>query len=610
MPPPSTCLFSDKMELNSEEAQALFDQYMNKADDFVSIDLNDRPFYSSAAANIQHKAATIKSTLRQSLRRQKSKAHTTPAHQLFSNMPPPKSKDEHKSSVPSRQSSITSRSRRSSTVKSDPPPATLSPTSPSPVISSPMPQIAVSPASSQMLSFTKDRKRDEDIHSAVKTQLDRSDSYKIQKDHESTTITNTPKEEEEEEEEDKEEEEKTMHAARRVIRTASRKARSRSMIVNAEGTQRMFQAQEEFLPPPAAARLTDESQHADTMAVRRRMIDQNESDGTIRGIKKPSIPDGWRALTTAAATDDIKFERRLPPLSGSATVAGKTAMAMMAGLTQPEDVRVNTVGRNAAQHQAYAGTGSTRGVKSLRAMFDQAEGSSQPMPTMADERGIQASTKYSLVDLPPKDNQRPLQDGEDLATADKQLDCNRAGRSNVDTIRRMLQATWNANNLRESGSMTSLTSSEMSGHSTLRMMGISPPGSINPRLQNQHLVSLSLKARQQPNRRPAMPSGFMTNNRGSTDELQGPTPTASFSSSTVRTMIPEEDQKVRVGNRATGRDTISKRLALNSSESDFGTMRNIGRQHQKYPHPWVDDKTPAQQERDRYLNVDDDHYKN
>ncbi|KAI8332696.1 hypothetical protein BC941DRAFT_505183, partial [Chlamydoabsidia padenii] len=89
LPPPSTSLFSDKMELNSDDAMQLFERYMQSEKQtkggFSTIDL-DMP--QQLVNTVQQKMGTIKCNLRQSLRRQKSKARATPGdaaplHQMF-----------------------------------------------------------------------------------------------------------------------------------------------------------------------------------------------------------------------------------------------------------------------------------------------------------------------------------------------------------------------------------------------------------------------------------------------------------------------------------------------------------------------------------------------
>jgi hypothetical protein len=159
--------------------------------------------------------------------------------------------------------------------------------------------------------------------------------------------------------------------------------------------------------------------------------------------------------------------------------------------------------------------------------------------------------------------------------------------NNVDTIRRMLQSSWSGNNLKESGSSNSLSSSDYMGSvgSSYRPIA-SPLGSVNPRLQNQHLVSLSLKAnavQQQGRSRPSMPVGFM-------NEGEGPIPTASFSSSTVRTMIPaDEEENERSKPKSVMSNILGSRQPRQPSKLGERVKKPTGK------------KTPAQIEREKYL---------
>ncbi|KAI9302875.1 hypothetical protein BJ944DRAFT_232658 [Cunninghamella echinulata] len=69
LPPPSTSLFSDKMELNSDDAMKLFEQYTQ----------TDR----TKGNGLQQKMGTIRSTLKQSLRRTKSKSRKPDVNHMF-----------------------------------------------------------------------------------------------------------------------------------------------------------------------------------------------------------------------------------------------------------------------------------------------------------------------------------------------------------------------------------------------------------------------------------------------------------------------------------------------------------------------------------------------
>ena len=161
--------------------------------------------------------------------------------------------------------------------------------------------------------------------------------------------------------------------------------------------------------------------------------------------------------------------------------------------------------------------------------------------------------------------------------------------NNVDTIRRMLRSSWSGNNLKHSGSSQTLSSLSDMGSvgSSYYPSSPSPFGSTNPRLQNQHLASLSLRSHSVVHRsRPSMPTGFM-------NPQEGPVPTASFSSSTVRTMIPAEEVE-----EATIR-------GLEVQEADMLNRKSLGikvegccLQEQEQSNQA---KTAAQRERERYL---------
>ncbi|ORZ02845.1 hypothetical protein BCR43DRAFT_520093 [Syncephalastrum racemosum] len=96
MPPKSTSLFSDKLELSSEEAAELYKQYMNQKDDFCSVDI-DQPqqqsdhWHHRLSTGMAKRATTIRSTIRQSMRRQrstnKSQSSTAPLHEIFDDTP-------------------------------------------------------------------------------------------------------------------------------------------------------------------------------------------------------------------------------------------------------------------------------------------------------------------------------------------------------------------------------------------------------------------------------------------------------------------------------------------------------------------------------------------
>lgn len=183
------------------------------------------------------------------------------------------------------------------------------------------------------------------------------------------------------------------------------------------------------------------------------------------------------------------------------------------------------------------------------------------------------------------------------------------------------------------GSVASRASSSTANSHRLSYLASSSSGSLS--LRQQHLISLSLKARQQWNQtgqRPAMPPGFVP---GDDHEVQGPEPTVSFSSSTVRTMIPDDECRTDstsnpssdiggnkgslarnnpINQRQSPKSTeAAKKTADASQETQkaddtvYSTMRE-GRKQQRGAIPWMQGndnkpqgKTLAQRERDRYL---------
>ncbi|KAI8141286.1 hypothetical protein BJV82DRAFT_182042 [Fennellomyces sp. T-0311] len=388
LPPPSASLFSDKMELSSEEAMELFDKYM-KIDNSGE---EKQSFYKS----VQNKTATIRSTVRQSLRRQKSTKASTPLNQLFTN----------------EQQQQTSY---------EPAPSQSKPPSPTPPTPPPPPSPPVAVAAEETIPHA--------VEEAAAAAFEGKDD--------------------------------AVYAARRVIRTASRKSKTRSMIVNEEDVMKMF--------GPAEQR--------DFRSVR-----EKPTTGSVRRLVRDSI------VTEKSAT-----------VSAVRAHTGATAREI-AEWWSPEDNKPAKVE------------------------------SSSRMPPPPRKPG-------KLVD--------------------------EAKPNNVDTIRRMLQAS-----MTESGSMASIA------------------------------------------------------NRS------GPEPVASFSSSTVRTMIPESNEgqsfgaagmaaqeKIEIdgtnfallqnGHQTwNGRANRVSRPSVSPKDDAFNTI-NVGRRMsgKRKAMPWTMDeqRTPAQRERDDYL---------
>ncbi|KAI9476137.1 MAG: hypothetical protein EXX96DRAFT_651824 [Benjaminiella poitrasii] len=94
LPPPSTSFFSDKMEVGNSNAQDLFDVYLstkqteqknhNENSEFVSIDLHTSNFYLNATSSVQQKADNTKATFRNSLKAQHNLNGNSSQNLLFS----------------------------------------------------------------------------------------------------------------------------------------------------------------------------------------------------------------------------------------------------------------------------------------------------------------------------------------------------------------------------------------------------------------------------------------------------------------------------------------------------------------------------------------------
>lgn len=119
----------------------------------------------------------------------------------------------------------------------------------------------------------------------------------------------------------------------------------------------------------------------------------------------------------------------------------------------------------------------------------------------------------------------------------------------VDVIRRMLQDTWN-NNMKESGSLLSITSDAdtIATTSTYQQSASVASNKLNrPRQQSQSLLTKSLLSQQVAKRASlVVRTGISTEDFGFVPQ-QGPQPSASFSSSTVRTMVPESSSNMDGG---------------------------------------------------------------
>jgi hypothetical protein len=466
------------------------------------------------------------------------------------------------------------------------------------------------------------------------------------------SISNVEEEEQEEEEEEDEKDhpepnEEAATAARRIIRSASKKSRTRSTVAPEESAQAMFSliANNTTTPP-----LHDVSKYA---TVRNKAPIPSEKKngitaGSVRYLKQENRPSTLdiRNWTAEAPSHSVKTSPRRTVLSstisGSATVSGRkrlppldtmpdfssqqqqqqqtnyyqgearsATISRSFRLPSPENTSYKTENeqeeeeQDASAHEnrtSYLSTSTMQSAIKIQDDGYQYNSNSNQNRTISTQFSNNSLVDEGSIGFSSKRDSQSSAIPCSSPSESKDNTLNKVG-NNMDAIRKMLQSSWSNNNLKESESNSSISSSSdignrasymgSAGSSTYRPVA-SPLGSVNPRLQNQHLVSLSLKANQ-ANRRPAMPIDFMNHD----DVPQGPEPTVSFSSSTVRTMIPaDEAEESRPNQKSMIGNILGSRRAHPPSKLGESTTKKIISQKSKIS---PDGKTPAQKEREKYL---------
>lgn len=666
LPPPNTSFFSDKMELDSSEANELYTSYMNVAaqQEYVSIDLDDKPFLSNAAANIQQKAATLRSTLKQSMRRKStSGVPKVSLNQFFDNANGTTNGSSVKSSRPestrmSRQSSSTPSifPTRSSLQQPAIPPSPrpdspaseffgkfsnnsskkslaipdemnsssklmvenipadsyfslpMTPSTPSPSHS----PLTMKPTIQQQQELAQQQQQEYIMHRqqalAQKQQEEYSSIISEINNNDLPSVASSSDEAEDEEAPDNDDESSQQDAAvaaRKLIRSASRKSRTRSMLVSEEAAQNMMAMIANATPSPSA---TAESPTTAINAPRKfgtlrkhnMEIDTNPSRGSSNNTSDMDIKN-WSKNNDSPISPSPKRAIMSSTLSGSATVSGKKMarqQILAANLNNSSDNLYSSRNTESITLGRKSGGDKKDGSTSLRNLFTRPDDNKVAPMVISKEEPVQKKEPLTIATasstmVESEDDSQSMNTPSspivpDSPSSSKNNTLRKMG-SNVDTIRRMLQSSWSGNNLKESGSSSSLSSSDYMGSvgSSYRPIA-SPLGSVNPRLQNQHLVSLSLKANAvQQRSRPSMPVDFMNNG-------EGPIPTASFSSSTVRTMIPADEEETE---RSKPKSVVSGLLGSRQPRQPSRLGEN-GRTNKKTQ---TGKKTPAQIEREKYL---------
>lgn len=627
LPPPSSSFFSDKMELNGDHGQDLFNMYLNskpttEKGEFISIDLDTGPsFYSSATANIQQKAATMKNSLYQSLRKQKGNNGRTSAQHMFSEsqQKAPKNSGDSYGYQP-ESSEKTQYIHNSSTITTD--------------------------SNKTVIDMREFNNTTKQPLKNLTTNISPNDTVAI--DDESP-ITPNPNLQE------------PVRAAKRVIRSASRKTKTRSMVVNEKDLLPI--EDEESIDYQGLGGTVKDSKKSKRDSVRfasfRGPRNSGEhmtiTSGSMRRLVResilfdedsiPSMPSSSAAMASTRNTNSRKSNisavdiaswwesnSNTPKNSNSATIttnedsdnslplfqnisAGSNSSgaphqyraslttSIFGTLSKSSAAVLNEAnheaGGNATRHNSFRrGTlsrntlrnitaGATNVNRSIKGLFDNSSSkvvpddsqkmeldsepeekpSSQERYSSIRQKSVrnttqsrpsipttylpnsESSTKYALSDEDYFPDQQ-------LSTVDQKLEAQKNPKeepkkdvsptpinSEVDTIRRMLQDTWK-NNMKESGSMFSISSeTESVATNSTQQSGLTQqsastvgPNKHGSRHQNQSLLTKSLLTQQVVRK-----ASLLARTRQSDDfsPQQGPEPTASFSSSTARTMVPE-----------------------------------------------------------------------
>ncbi|GAA5802472.1 hypothetical protein HPULCUR_007937 [Helicostylum pulchrum] len=674
LPPPSTSFFSDKMELDGDHAQDLYDKYLNmsttntntsnKPSEFMSIDFesNSGPsFYTNATANIQQKAATIKTSLYQSLRLQQ-KGNRTAAQNMFADNDKPKYSGDSYEYQPEKKLI-----QNSSTITTD--------------------------SNKTIIDMrVLDLPKKPTLHHLNVTNTD-----SITIEDESPITPNVHLQE-------------PVRAAKRVIRTASRKTKTRSMMVvddldflptedeqEEEATKgnQLFggTVKEDKRAKHGSIRFAsfrgprNSGEHMTiTSGSMRRLVREsilfddssmpsmpvassaamastrNTSSRKSGGVSAVDIAGWWDSnntpktnnsattITTEGSDNAVPLFKNVSAGSNSSntpnqyraslstSIFGTLSKSSGAVLSEANKEDQGSISRHGSFRRGTLSRNTLRNLtagannvnRSIKGLFDHSantssnkivpddsqkmELDSEPVQLAVEEKttinhqeqqqqqqqynsvrqksvrntsrttrpslpstylpSSESSTKYALSDeecfaddcsreTTSTDQTRALaklepvqqQQQKQAATATACATTTTAEpNGEVDTIRRMLQDTW-INNMKESGSMFSIASETDSVVTNSTQQSVSTSTStvsklLNPRQQNQSLLTKSLLTQQVSQRTSLLASRGRKESIDFVPPQQGPQPSASFSSSTVRTMVPEHTEPVQVRHNA------------------------------------------------------------
>ncbi|KAG1472772.1 hypothetical protein G6F56_001334 [Rhizopus delemar] len=582
LPPPSTSFFSDKMELDGHSSD-LYDMYSSSKKDknrqsthnngFISIDLDS---FSNAAANIHRKASTMKKSLYQSMRKPNGGVKPTLAQQIFAQEP------KQEAGENSHQVAFKLNSEEDL-----------------PNLEKVNDESTVKPKSS--------------LSSPVKTTRDNSS------DNEEPAL-----------------------AAKRIIRSASRKARARSMILNPDQLPQLTPKQEsqkyatvrssrvqmggeqvtissgsvrrlvrqsilvpeESFPPMSSeeialpATLTRGKQQSNANA----MDISKWWEGDKKEEAKKTPETATQALSSSGSSYSVAPQYRASLNNSVFSIHGTLSKKSGSALFQDEELpksvsrhnstKKGTMGKNALKTLT---TNATNGMnKSLRGLFEQSSSltninkvvpsDSQKMEldfeeenqslasisrqnsrktTYLSQRNLEHTSKYSISsEGKKKESIESSQKVEaDAVIMRQSLSFTAQGGSQdtlfedkeVNSIRKALQSTWNESSImKENESDLDYTFDfDSTGAGSMQPLGANKPSS-----SRQSLLTKSLITQQAKRTTELMRSSVPLQEEAMVSSA--PEPVASFSSSTIRTVVPdrEHDSKNRLSGTMNGSNKI------------------------------------------------------
>ncbi|KAI8985181.1 hypothetical protein BDB01DRAFT_835178 [Pilobolus umbonatus] len=649
----SQSFFSEKMEVDPENSQAILsmlakDHKLDKTTktDFVSIEVDSPTFYSNATTSIQQKAATIKNKIYQSLKFSKTSGQTKQAslQNMFATEESNDRSQKHTRMGTSK--SIDDNIASLSTERKE--------TEDCVDVDNRLLHIGDIDLNGKPTSLAQ-KKDNLDIYTPMPSLLTNDEDYSLKSNIDI---------------------QESVQAARRIIISASRKAKTKSMIIGEKDSQMFANLDSQRQLKHGSMRFTSPNprpkfEHATISSgsmrrlIRESIVFQDDAEPlpnltafnqikdvhtisarSIRaGPTAKDIADWWendggKSQETKASSNDSQAESNCKTNTGYNTISKKgpeqegvhgvshyhaalsssvfgsdgtlskafgNSLATAGFSDQSEDIIEET---KHYQHSLRKGTLSRNTLKSVRmsatngvqrSLKDLFDSSNKIVPEDSQkievESTIEAANRLasrSLSNLRTshsssfmKEPGQLLFKGSSRYYSDKDVDnsssdrvtgdnkhevSNKLPAGEVDAIRKMLQDSW-TENIIGSESMRSISSNMDNYHN---------PKSINKDTYNKQtmLLNKSALAMQETG------SLNISQSSGEGHNKQGPEPTASLSSSTVRTMIPVQD--FNTSNRSEANDykqnTSTGMNDSNHVETGYASSATKGR----YPSQTMD----------------------